>query len=68
MSFELLEALIKYIMTLETPGAILVFLDGWSLIFKLMKHLEQHPEFGETLRCLHVWEECNSFWTHVDRW
>ncbi|XP_067933886.1 ATP-dependent RNA helicase A protein-like isoform X2 [Watersipora subatra] len=44
--FELVEALIKYVQTLDTPGAILIFLDGWSIIFKLMKHLQQHPEFG----------------------
>jgi len=47
ISFPLIEVLIKYILTLETPGAILIFLDGWNIIFKLMKHLEAHPEFGE---------------------
>lgn len=45
--FELVESLIKYILTLETPGAILVFLDGWNIIFKLMKFLENHPVFGK---------------------
>ena len=44
--FELVDSLIKYILTLETPGAILIFLDGWNIIFKLMKYLEQHPIFG----------------------
>ena len=44
--FELVDSLIKYILTLETPGAILIFLDGWNIIFKLMKYLEQHPVFG----------------------
>lgn len=45
--FELVDALIKYILTLETPGAILIFLDGWNIIFKLMKYLEQHPVYGK---------------------
>ena len=46
MSFELIEALFKYIKTLQIPGAILVFLPGWNLIFALHKHLEMHHEFG----------------------
>ncbi|XP_033728682.1 ATP-dependent RNA helicase A-like isoform X2 [Pecten maximus] len=46
MSFELIEALIKYIKSLNIPGAILIFLPGWNLIFALHKHLEMHPEFG----------------------
>lgn len=45
-SFELIEALIKYVKTLEVDGAVLVFLPGWNLIFALHKHLEMHPEFG----------------------
>lgn len=44
--FDLVESLLKYIMSLETAGAILVFLDGWNVIYKLMKHLEAHHEFG----------------------
>ncbi|XP_076321258.1 LOW QUALITY PROTEIN: ATP-dependent RNA helicase A-like [Tachypleus tridentatus] len=46
MSFELIEALLLYIKNLDVPGAVLIFLPGWNLIFALMKHLEQHPVFG----------------------
>ena len=46
MSFELIEALLHYIKDLQIPGAVLVFMPGWSLIFALMKHLQQHPLFG----------------------
>ncbi|XP_076801583.1 ATP-dependent RNA helicase A-like isoform X1 [Clavelina lepadiformis] len=46
LSFELIETLLKYIRGLEVPGAVLIFLPGWNLIYSLMKHLEQHPLFG----------------------
>ncbi|XP_071443842.1 dosage compensation regulator mle isoform X2 [Hetaerina americana] len=46
VSFELIVELFKYIKTLEIPGAILVFLPGWNLIFSLMRYLQQHPVFG----------------------
>lgn len=46
MSFELIESLLHYIKSLQVPGAVLVFLPGWSLIFALMKHLQQHQLFG----------------------
>ncbi|CAH1795075.1 unnamed protein product [Owenia fusiformis] len=46
MSFELIEGLIKYIQGLDTPGAILIFLPGWNLIFALHRHFSEHPVFG----------------------
>nr|KAG5703072.1 hypothetical protein BaRGS_016233 [Batillaria attramentaria]KAG5706592.1 hypothetical protein BaRGS_005662 [Batillaria attramentaria] len=46
LSFELIEALLRYIKDLGIPGAVLVFLPGWNLIFMLQKHLEMSPEFG----------------------
>ncbi|NWR58465.1 DHX9 helicase, partial [Bucorvus abyssinicus] len=45
-SFELIEALLIYIKTLKVPGAVLVFLPGWNLIYKVQKHLEMNPHFG----------------------
>uniref|UniRef100_A0A8C2GLE7 RNA helicase n=1 Tax=Cyprinus carpio TaxID=7962 RepID=A0A8C2GLE7_CYPCA len=44
--FELIEALLKYIETLEVPGAVLVFLPGWNLIYSMQKYLEMNPHFG----------------------
>ncbi|KAF5278987.1 hypothetical protein FQA39_LY05665 [Lamprigera yunnana] len=52
VSFELLEALLTYIKSLNNNGAILVFLPGWNLIFKLMRHLQQHPVFGGPSYCI----------------
>ncbi|CAL1683996.1 unnamed protein product [Lasius platythorax] len=46
ISFELIEALLTYIKRQEAPGAVLIFLPGWNLIFALMKHFQQHPVFG----------------------
>ncbi|KAK0088841.1 hypothetical protein PV325_010438 [Microctonus aethiopoides] len=46
ISFELIEALLEYIKRQGIPGAVLIFLPGWNLIFALMKHLQQHPVFG----------------------
>ncbi|XP_063795841.1 ATP-dependent RNA helicase A isoform X2 [Pseudophryne corroboree] len=43
---ELIEALLKYIETLNVPGAVLVFLPGWNLIHTMQKHLEMNPHFG----------------------
>lgn len=47
ISFEIIEAVLKHIKTLAVPGAVLIFLPGWNVIFALMKFLQQHPEFGE---------------------
>lgn len=46
ISFELIEALLKYVKGQSIPGAVLIFLPGWNLIFALLKHLQQHPAFG----------------------
>ncbi|XP_048515742.1 dosage compensation regulator isoform X2 [Athalia rosae] len=46
ISFELIEAILEYIKNQEIPGAVLIFLPGWNLIFALMKHLQQHPLLG----------------------
>ena len=43
--FELIDALIMHILSLNIDGSILVFLPGWSYIFALQKHLETHPNF-----------------------
>ncbi|XP_026462459.1 dosage compensation regulator isoform X3 [Ctenocephalides felis] len=45
VSFELVEAILKYISDKE-PGAVLVFLPGWNLIFAMLKFLQSHPIFG----------------------
>lgn len=44
-SFELIEALLIHIKSKNIPGAILIFLAGWNLIFALMKFL-QNSQFG----------------------
>ncbi|XP_011877491.1 PREDICTED: dosage compensation regulator [Vollenhovia emeryi] len=46
ISFELIEALLMYVKKQEIPGAVLIFLPGWNMIFALMKHLQQHAVFG----------------------
>lgn len=46
-SFELLEALLKYIETLQVAGAVLIFLPGWNLIYSMQRHLETNPHFGK---------------------
>ena len=44
--FDLITAILDYIGTLHLPGAVLVFLPGWSQIFALLKTLQQHPLYG----------------------
>ncbi|CAN0389240.1 unnamed protein product [Lampetra fluviatilis] len=63
LSFELVEALIRYIGTLSVHGAILVFLPGWNLIFALQKYLENLPHFASTFalqRCAAGYEVMGS--------
>ncbi|KAM8849935.1 ATP-dependent RNA helicase A isoform 2-T7 [Spinachia spinachia] len=47
-SFELVEALLRYIETLQVAGAVLVFLPGWNLICSMQRHLETNPHFGSS--------------------
>lgn len=47
-SFELIERLLVYIKSKNIPGAILIFLPGWKLIFALMKYL-QNSQFNSPL-------------------
>lgn len=47
-SFELVEALLKYIESLQVAGAVLIFLPGWNLIYSLQRHLETNPHFGKS--------------------
>lgn len=52
ISLELIEALLLYIKGLNIPGAVLIFLPGWNLIFLVMKYLQQHPVFGGSNYCI----------------
>ncbi|CAG9118846.1 unnamed protein product [Plutella xylostella] len=47
LSFELIEAILLYIRSLGSDGAVLVFLPGWNLIFALMKQLLASRVFGD---------------------
>ncbi|XP_034234638.1 ATP-dependent RNA helicase A isoform X2 [Thrips palmi] len=46
ISFELIDALLRYIKDQGVPGAVLIFLPGWNLIFAIMRYLQNHPIFG----------------------
>lgn len=48
VSFELIESLLMYVKNQNVPGAVLVFLPGWNLIFALMKHLQNSNEFSKS--------------------
>ncbi|XP_066147044.1 dosage compensation regulator mle isoform X1 [Euwallacea fornicatus] len=52
IDFELMESLLNYIKKQDIPGAVLVFLPGWNIIFALMKHLQNHPIFGGSQYCI----------------
>lgn len=45
----LFQALLKYIKSQGLPGAVLIFLPGWNLIFAIMRYLQTHPVFGKIL-------------------
>lgn len=45
ISFELIETLLKYIISLNQPGAVLIFMPGWNLISSLLKYLRE-TSFG----------------------
>lgn len=46
VNFELIEAVLIYIKNQNVPGAVLIFLPGWNLIFALMKHLQNSRHFS----------------------
>lgn len=52
VSFELIEALLVYIKDQHVPGAVLIFLPGWNLIFALMKHLQNSQHFSGPKFCI----------------
>ncbi|XP_018018357.1 ATP-dependent RNA helicase A [Hyalella azteca] len=43
INFEVVEKILLYIRTLEVPGAVLIFLPGWNVIFSMMRALSQCP-------------------------
>lgn len=55
--FELIEALLKYIETLQVAGAVLVFLPGWNLIYSMQKHLEMNAHFGQLDSVFHSYSQ-----------
>jgi ATP-dependent RNA helicase A len=49
INYELLVALLQHIKSFNIPGAILVFLPGWNVIFGILKYLQDHPIFGTAI-------------------
>jgi ATP-dependent RNA helicase A len=45
VSFEVIESLLRYIVSLNQPGAVLIFMPGWNLISSLLKYLRD-TSFG----------------------
>ncbi|XP_050532289.1 ATP-dependent RNA helicase A protein [Daktulosphaira vitifoliae] len=53
LDFDIIEQLLMYIENeMNTPGAVLIFLPGWNLIFALNKYLSQKPFFGSGKFCI----------------
>ncbi|KAK7867141.1 hypothetical protein R5R35_005856 [Gryllus longicercus] len=52
ISFELIQGILTYVKSLGIPGAVLVFLPGWNLIFALMRELQSNPKFGGRDFCI----------------
>ncbi|XP_027854548.2 dosage compensation regulator isoform X1 [Aphis gossypii] len=53
VDFEIIEALLTYIeVEMNTPGAVLIFLPGWNLIFALQKYLTQRQFFASSKFCI----------------
>lgn len=53
VDFEIIEALLTHIeVEMNTPGAVLIFLPGWNLIFALHKYLTQKQFFASSKFCI----------------
>ncbi|KAF0752625.1 dosage compensation regulator isoform X2 [Aphis craccivora] len=53
VDFEIIEALLTHIeVEMNTPGAVLIFLPGWNLIFALQKYLTQKQFFASSKFCI----------------
>ncbi|KAL0266291.1 UNVERIFIED_CONTAM: hypothetical protein PYX00_008879 [Menopon gallinae] len=48
ISYDLIREILRYIRKLNISGAVLIFLPGWSIIFSLMRYLQQLPDFGSS--------------------
>ena len=47
IDFELVENILLHIKSFNMPGAVLIFLPGWNIIFTLMRHLTQCASMSE---------------------